>query len=321
MQIPMGRGGIMPMTDHLVPVPGALSAQLASVCSLATEGHQWSAENVAAARGVLAGEQSHVLITTLTARVSRRAGSTPGWAVLALPDTLGDEDLQRAAAGVLAALGRPFFSIDADGRLWIGRESSPASDAASFGGLGPQRLHIDAPNVEHIPDYTSLLVLRADPAGGGASLLGDLDAALAELGASDRAALAEPIYFEGRADGLHGVGETRLPFPVLEEAGGQRWIRWAAKMLDDDRNAGHTAALERFAAALDRHTTTVMLGRGQLLIADQQRIAHGRATLGDQSGLADGTRRWLAQAKVAYDAQAPAQRPAPTASSAGGRHA
>jgi hypothetical protein len=314
----MERGGIMTMTDHLIPVPGAISAHLASVCSLATEGHQWSAGNVTAARRALADDQNRVLISALTERVSRRAGSVPGWAVLELPGSLGDEDLQRAAAGVLAALGRPFFSIDVGGRrLWIGNESSPASDAASFGGFGLNRLHIDAPNVERVPDYTSLLVMRADPAGGGASLIGDLGAALAELSEPDRTALSEPIYFEGRAEGLHGVGEPRLPFPVLEQTGGRPWIRWAAKMLDDPRNAGHTAALERFATALARHTTSVMLRRGHLLIADQQRIAHGRAALGDQAGLPDGTRRWLVQAKVAYDASAPAQLPAP----AGDRHA
>src|SRR5262249_51817546 len=89
------------------------------------------------------------------------------------------------------------------------------ADPASFGGLGANSLHIDAPNVERVPGYTSLLVLRADPAGGGASLLGDLRAALARFADSDRAELRRPVYFEGRAKGLQGVGRARLPFPVL----------------------------------------------------------------------------------------------------------
>jgi hypothetical protein len=89
-------------------------------------------------------------------------------------------------------------------------------------------------------------------------------------------------------------------------------------MLTDDRNGGHRGVLERFAAALAAHTRAVTLLRGQLLVADQQRIAHGRAPLGDQTSLAEGTRRWLVQAKVAYDRTAPAQaRPNP----AGGGHA
>jgi hypothetical protein len=170
-------------------------------------------------------------------------------------------------------------------------------------------LHIDAPNVERVPDYTSLLVLRSDPAGGGASIVGDLRAAMALLDEQDRAALSEPVYFEGRADGLRGVGAPRLPFPVLDRPvdGGPSWIRWAAKLLTDIRNSARRAILTRFADALDTTARTVMLGRGEVLVVDQQRIAHGRTALGDQSGLAEGTRRWLVQAKAAYDPMAPVQ--------------
>jgi hypothetical protein len=83
------------------------------------------------------------------------------------------------------------------------------------------------------------------------------------------------------------------------------WIRWAAKMLHDDRNNA-TGALKRFADALAITTIAVTLGRGQLLILDQRRIAHGRTALGDQRGLADGTRRLLLQAKATHDRGAPA---------------
>jgi hypothetical protein len=250
-----------------------------------------------------------MVIDVLAHRVSRGTLTASGWVVLALPAMLDDEELQVAAAGLLAAVGRPFNSIDQDGRLWIGRESSAARDAASFGGVGRNELHIDAPNVEHVPDYTSLLVLRPDPAGGGASILGDLHAAMALLDDQDRAALVEAVYFEGRADGLRGVGAPRLPFPILDVPadGGRPWIRWAAKLLTDDRNSKHRPVLTRFADALDTTTSTIMLGRGEVLVVDQQRIAHGRTALGDQQGVAEGTRRWLVQAKAAYDPAAPAQ--------------
>lgn len=289
-----------------VIVPHTVAARLAEVCTLDMDGHRWSQVNVHAARTVLAGEGRPVL-DVLAERVARTPVSAPGWVVLALPDRLADEELQRAAAGVLAALGQPFYSIGQAGRLWIGQESSAAMDPASFGGQGANQLHIDAPNVAHVPDYTSLLVLRADPAGGGASLPGDLRAAVAALTESDRAELRRPLYFEGRADGLLGVGGVRLPFPVLDGADDGPWIRWAGKMLDDERNTGHTASLHRFAAALSATTEMITLGRGHLLVADQQRIAHGRTALGDQAGLADGTRRWLVQAKSAFDSAAPAQ--------------
>ncbi|MGW1189239.1 TauD/TfdA family dioxygenase [Streptomyces sp. NPDC002559] len=292
-----------------VVLPRALSAALAAACTMQMEDHRWSARNVAAARGVLTGGGAQMLLEALAGRLSRRDRDSAGWAVMALPATLGDEELQAAAAGVLAALGRPFFSIrQGSGRLWIGEETSAAKDAASFGGTGAQALHIDAPNVERVPDYTSLLVLRGDPAGGGASLLGDLRAAVARLDEADRAALREPVFFEGQAEGLRGVGAPRMPFPVLEDgADGQpAWVRWAGKMLHDPRNAGRTAVLDRFAAALAETTVAVTLGRGQLLVVDQRRIAHGRTALGPQHGLVTGTRRWIVQAKAAFDPAAPA---------------
>lgn len=289
-----------------VMVPEGVASELARVCTLEMKGHRWSRVNVDTAGRMLA-HQGQGVLGVLAERVARTQVSDPGWAVLTLPDELTDEELQRAAAGVLTALGWPFYSIEQGGRLWIGQESSPAADPASFGGLGANQLHIDAPNVERVPDYTSLLVLRADPAGGGASLLGDLRAALARLTDSDRAELRRPVYFEGRAHGLHGVGRARLPFPVLEDADDGRWIRWAGKMLQDHRNTGHLGVLQRFAAALSATTRTIMLSRGQVLIADQQRIAHGRGALGDQAGLAAGTRRWLVQAKATCELTALAQ--------------
>ncbi|NMO50693.1 TauD/TfdA family dioxygenase [Actinoplanes sp. TBRC 11911] len=274
------------------------------------QGYQWAAANVAAARSVLSENAAGSVVAELGRRLARSAASTPGWAIVALPDRLGDEDLQRAAAGVLSLLGRPFYSIKQDGRLWIGGASSPERDAASFGGLGAQALHVDAPNVQRVPDYTSLLILRSDPAGGGASIVGDLQAALASLSDADRAVLRRPVFFEGQADGLLGVGDPLLPFPVLTDAadGGRPWIRWAGKLLGDSRNYDHLAVLQRFADALQLEARSVALERGQLLIADQQRIAHGRTALGPVSP--DDAPRCLLQAKVSYEPDAPAQQAA-----------
>lgn len=153
-----------------VVLPRTLSAALSEAATMQMEGHRWSAQNVAAARGVLTGGGAQMLLSALAGRLDRSDPSSPGWALLALPATVGDEELQVAGAGVLAALGCPFFSIrQGNGRLWIGQETSEAKEAASFGGTGAQTLHIDAPNVEQVPEYTSLLVLRGDPAGGGVS--------------------------------------------------------------------------------------------------------------------------------------------------------
>ena len=306
----MGAVTAIPPDSREAEVPRELAEELESACSLTMDGHQLSGQDVAAARAVLDGPAGRNLAGRLAA-LAGHGQQGPGWAVLRMPAGLDDGQLQRAGAGLLAALGRPFFSIRDGGRLWIGGETTAAKDPASFGGAGRQGLHIDAPNVERVPDYTSLLVLRPDPAGGGQSLVGDLHAALAGLSGTDRGELAEPAYFEGRAEGLHGTGVPRMPFPVLDAGGdGRPWVRWAAKMAADPRNRAHAAVLARYAAALEASATTVALDRGCLLVLDQQRAAHGRTALGSQEGLPDGTRRLLVQAKAALDPAAPAQQPA-----------
>jgi Taurine catabolism dioxygenase TauD, TfdA family len=296
-----------PGTGTGVVIGRELAAGLASACTPAMDGHQWAGENIGAARTVLDGPAGRDAVAVMAGLLGRHAAGF-GWAVLRLPAGLDDARLKVAGAAMLAAIGRPFFSISGGGALWIGGESTPAKDAASFGGTGRQGLHIDAPNTEIVPDYTSLLVLRPDPAGGGQSLVGDLHAALADLDDADRRELAAPEYFEGRADGLHGTGQPRMPFPVLDAAApGRPWVRWAAKMTSDPRNRAHVGVLRRYAEALEAHAQMVPLERRCLLILDQQRAAHGRAALGDQAGLADGTRRLLVQAKSAFDPAAPAQ--------------
>ena len=87
---------------------------------------------------------------------------------------------------------------------------------------------------------------------------------------------------------------------------------------DDCRSAQRPppAVLDRFAAALTGTAVAVALGREQLLILDPRRIAHGRTALGVQDGWADGSRRWLVQAKITCDADAPLN---PAAAGAG-RH-
>jgi hypothetical protein len=292
-----------------VVVPSTLAHRLAQVCTLEMDGHRWAAPTVSAARQVLDAPDARAVLDAVRRRLARAVPAAPGWAVVALPERLGDEELKRVATGLLATLGRPFFSIDQGGALWIGGESSPQRDRASFGGFGAQALHIDAPNVQQVPDYTSLLVLRPDPAGGGISLIGDLQESLAHLTDAEQALLHRAEVFEGRADGLLGVGAPLLPFPVVAAAadGGWPWIRWAGKLLDDSRNHGHLPVLRRFAQALSVETRAVMLGRGQLLIADQRRIAHGRTALGDPRSAATSVRRCIVQAKVAFEATAPAQ--------------
>jgi hypothetical protein len=285
---------------HRVLVAPSLATALAEN-DLRMDGHDWAAPVVQAARAALRTSGA-ALVQRLGARLVR-----DGWAIAALPAELPDELLRRAAAGVLAGVGVPFFSIDGGRGLWLDGLSGPERDPHSFGGFAAQALHIDAPNVTAPPDYTSLLMLRPDPAGGGHSVLADLRAAAVLLADDDRDVLHRPLFFEGRAEQLHGVGEPLLPFPVLEDGPpGRTWIRWAGKLLTDPRNTAYFPVLERFAAQLHVTAQRVTLRRGELLIADQRRVAHGRTALGHQDGIAPSARRLLCQAKARFDETAPA---------------
>ncbi len=289
------------MTHHRHRIPVALSLATAlAENNLDMDRHSLAASHVATAR-VSLRTAGAALVHRLADRLA-----LDGWAIAALPPDLPGPLLRRGAAGVLAGVGVPFFSIDGGRGLWLDGQSSPERVSTSFGGFAAQALHIDAPNVTAPPDYSSLLMLRPDPAGGGHSVLADLRAAAELLADADRDVLGRPQFFEGRAEQLHGVGEPLLPFPVLEDGPpGRTWIRWAGKLLTDPRNAAHRPALDRFAALLQGTEQRVRLRRGELLIVDQRRVAHGRTALGLQDGIAASARRLLCQAKARFDADAP----------------
>ncbi len=268
------------------------------------DSHLLSASSVATARAALRSAGA-----ALTHALADRLVSE-GWVTVAFPAELPDAVLRQTAAGVLSGVGIPFYSIDGGGGLWLDGFTTRERDPHSFGGFGAQAVHIDAPNVTEPPDYTSLLVLRPDPAGGGQSVIADLRAATNQLDEDDRELLTRPMFAEGRAERLHGIGEPLPTFPVLDEQSSEHtWIRWAGKLLTDDRNAAYLPVLTRFASLLETTARQVPLRRGELLIADQRRVAHGRTALGRQDQVAPAARRLLCQAKVRYDADAPIHEP------------
>ncbi len=137
-------------------------------------------------------------------------------------------------------------------------------------------------------------------------MIADLRAAMDQLDEDGRELLTRPVFAEGRAERLQGVGEPLSTFSVLNERSSEHtWIRWAGKLLTDDRNAAYLPVLTRFASLLETTARQALLRRGELLIADQWRVAHGRTALGRQDHVAPAARRLLCQAKVRFDADAP----------------
>ncbi|WP_410570591.1 hypothetical protein [Amycolatopsis sp. cmx-4-61] len=91
--------------DTRVPAAASLTTALAEV-ELTMDAHAWAAPCVAATRARLRTAGAG-LVHALAHRLD-----LDGWAIAALPADLSDERLRRAAAGVLAGVGGPFFSID-----------------------------------------------------------------------------------------------------------------------------------------------------------------------------------------------------------------
>lgn len=102
-----------------ITVPNIVAHHLAAHCTAAMTGHQWSADNVTAARAVLTGPYSGGLIRQLAARLSRRRQSNPGWAALALPPELDDEALRMRRP----ARPSPGRSLNWAATPWIGSRS------------------------------------------------------------------------------------------------------------------------------------------------------------------------------------------------------
>lgn len=282
--------------DTAIIDASAISPTLAEAGSIDLVAYELNDHTVSTARTLELGGFNG----RLGVRLSRITDS-PGWAVLSFDPTTSDDAIVRAATVSLCLVGHPFRVIDTARGLWNDLGVDASKKPGEFSGLGLNSLHIDVPNVEFVPDFTALLCLRPDPAGGGESLISDLHKALHTLSKEDQEELTAKVFYEGRVFGLSGVGKEKLPFSVLEEIESTAWVRFGGKMVTDERNAGHRNVLERLDEAVDRQRIEVRLGRGQMLVLDQSKCAHGRLPLGNQLSVLSGTTRYFKQAKARYD--------------------
>jgi TfdA family taurine catabolism dioxygenase TauD len=215
------------------------------------------------------------------------------------------------ALSLLSALG-PVVSVYPDQGCWSNLEVRTDADPGRTHGTGENRLHVDLVDRDLIPRYIALYCERDDPARGGASALADLWGAVDELTDDQRDLLRQPMYHYWTDEGVHGVGEPLVSFPVLPpllEPGLP--VRFTSKMqphlergelTTDDASAAKEEITSAFAALVDATSSrriTVRLEPGQLLVFDQLRWAHGRMPLGEnQDRIAPDQRRLLRQTYV-----------------------
>lgn len=289
--------------DTFIDLPKELEEGLIEIGSVlpawGLEGAFLAASTIERYRADLA---SVPLITeTVESLLATLSATGTGYAVVrlgAVAQALGVKDrFLRLATALLTEVATPFQPFRR-WPLWKAIGTNLSANPGMSTGVGYNAFHMDLVNATVPPDYTTLLCVRPDPLGAGASILSDARAAVSRLTPSSRAHLAEKAYSYGSFFELSDVGEEYSPFPVLDgEPEVRGFVRFSAKMLrESELGETHTHAAEELADQLIAGQVAFTLQRGDLLIVDQHRWVHGRESLGaDQYDVAPEDRRLLLQ--------------------------
>ncbi|WP_432742445.1 TauD/TfdA family dioxygenase [Streptomyces sp. JH002] len=208
-----------------------------------------------------------------------------------------DDAFRRLATAILAEVATPFQPFHR-WPLWKEIGTNPDANPGLSTGTGYNAFHMDLVNATQPPDYTTLLCVRPDALGAGASILSDARAAVLRLTPSSRSLLADAAYRYGSFFDLSDVGEEYNPFPILDgEPADLGFVRFTAKMLaESGLDEAHTRAAEELADQLVAGQVSFTLQRGDFLIVNQHRWVHGRQPLGTgQRDIVPKERRLLLQ--------------------------
>jgi hypothetical protein len=202
----------------------------------------------------------------------------------------------RLPTALCSLAGIPFQLVMRLG-LWqrLGVDSS--IEPSKFGGVGYNPFHIDVVNSTRPPAYVCLFCIRNDPAGGGETIVSNLQRMVAELNDEDRQVLEQPIFREGKFYGISGAGEELNPFPILTPLTGYLWqVRYTGKMPLSTLSPVQQRVLMKADKILVKNQEVFRLSPGQLIIMNQLIVAHGRLSLGaNQKDIPIQHRRYLRQ--------------------------
>ncbi|MFG2563339.1 TauD/TfdA family dioxygenase [Streptomyces sp. NPDC048496] len=228
-------------------------------------------------------------------------GAAGGYAVVRLGNiaqALGvGEQFLRLATAILAEVAIPFQPFQR-WPLWKEIGTNLNANPGLSTGTGYNAFHMDLVNATQPPDYTTLLCVRPDPLGAGASILSNAREAVSRLTPSSHALLSDVAYSYGGFFDLSDVGEEYTPFPVLDdEPEDHGFVRFTAKMLaESGLGERHAHAAKELADQMVAGQISYTLQRGDFLIVNQHRWVHGREPLGDgQHDVAPENRRLLLQ--------------------------
>ncbi|WP_243745171.1 TauD/TfdA family dioxygenase [Streptomyces hainanensis] len=280
------------LEDDLIEIGGRLPA--------------WSVEGTFLARSTIERYRTELdsapLFLDVKDRLLPQLGEAAGgYAVVRLRNIaqalgIGNQFL-RLATAILTEVATPFQPFRR-WPLWKEIGTNLHANPGLSTGTGYNAFHMDLVNVTQPPDYTTLLCVRPDPLGAGASILSDARAAVSRLTPSDRALLADAAYSYGSFFDLSDVGEEYKPFPVLDgEPEDLGFVRFTAKMLSESGlDEAHAHVAKELADQMVAEHVSFTLQRGDVLVVNQHRVVHGREPLGGgQRDIAPEDRRLLLQ--------------------------
>ncbi len=228
-------------------------------------------------------------LSALSARITQ-ALKERGSLVVNL-EKVPDDQAPTVASVVQSIIGRPIRVFDRHPH-WrpIGVDLSRPPDRSE--GVGRNGLHHDFVNASRPPRAVILYVERADPLGGGQSILSDTTDIELSLSPDSVATLRERRFRDGKVEALSNIGRDVNPFAVL--TGEKRFpIRFTEGLLET-AVGDELAALSELLEIILQRTVVIELGAKHLLAIEQPRTLHGRLPLGpDQATVTVDQRRIL----------------------------
>src|ERR1700730_2821958 len=167
----------------------------------------------------------------------------PGYVVL--DGFEASEAASNVLLGVIALIGTPLALIPHLG-YWQVLGVDPQRPPHKFGGVGYNHLHTDVANSTRPPRFVCLFCIRADPRGGGETIVSNIRTLLPQIVPADLSELCRPQWMEGQFFGMQGAGSELCPFPMLSFDTGARLLpRFTAKLLATLPDNDQRRVLER----------------------------------------------------------------------------
>ena len=275
-----------------LPVPHALRRTLPT-----------SHEAEAALAALLAGAPAPTVDVN---RLADTLSSTRGHAILRAPSSWTDAQLRWAYVVILRQLGQlngrygQLFDV-VDQGVDHTTTNAPISKTKAATGM-----HTDSSDARYNPDLVALLCLQQGSLGGqsllanAVDLLARLRAVHPELEALARTAFPRDVVTPGLQDHKAAIEANAIPVFAEDEHGlvfryMRYWTERAMAKLNREVPAELTRLFDFIDADMAQHALRFSLKRGDMLIANNRTMVHGREAFEDLPGAA---RRCLVRAWV-----------------------